>query len=149
MHFKQSVAVALFLGALLAACSAQPGTPTAASSAGIGVPVSVAGGTYTNVTPDELAEMLKSGDFLFVNTHIPYEGELEQTDAFIAFEDSGPQRVGEYPADTNATIVLYCRTGRMSSIVAEELVQAGYTNVWNLDGGMIAWEQAGYAVLSQ
>jgi len=149
MHFKRSVAIALFLGALLAACKAQPGTPTADSSAGIGVPVSVAGGTYTNVTPDELAETLTGNDFLFVNTHIPYEGEIEQTDIFIPFKDSGPQRVGEYPADMNAKIVLYCRTGRMSSIVAEELVQAGYTNVWNLDGGMIAWEHAGYAVLNR
>ena len=80
---------------------------------------------------------------------LPYEGEIEQTDALIAFEDGGPQRIGEYPDDTNAKIVLYCRTGRMSSIVAEELVQAGYTNVWNLAGGMIAWEQAGYAVLNR
>lgn len=147
MHFKRSAAVALFLGALLAACKAPPGTPTTAASAGIGVPVSVAGGIYTNVTPDELAEMLTGSDFLLVNTHIPYEGEIEQTDIFIPFENSGPQRIGEYPDDTNATIVLYCRTGRMSASVAEALVQAGYTNVWNLDGGMIAWEQAGYAVL--
>lgn len=149
MHSQRSIPFALFLSALLAACSAQPGTPTAAPSAGMGVPVSVAGGTYINVTPNEVAEMLKGSDLLFVNTHIPYEGEIEQTDAFIAFEARGAQRVGEYPADTNAKIVLYCRSGRMSAIVAEALVQAGYTDVWNLDGGMIAWEQAGYAVLNR
>ena len=149
MRSRCSMAVALFFGVVIVACSAPPATPTVAPSGDHGAPVSVAGGAYTNVTPDQLAKMLQSKDFLFVNTHVPYEGEIEQTDAFIAFEDSGPQRVGEYPADTNATIVLYCRSGRMSSIVAEELVQAGYTDVWNLDGGMIAWEQAGYAVLSQ
>ncbi len=31
----------------------------------------------------------------------------------------------------------------MSAIAAQELVKAGYTNVWNLDGGMAAWEQQG------
>jgi rhodanese-related sulfurtransferase len=93
--------------------------------------------------------MLASKDFLFVNTHVPYEGEIEQTDAFIAFEESGPQRVGEYPADKSAKIVLYCRSGRMSAIVAEELVNSGYTNIWNLDGGMIAWEKAGYTIIDR
>ncbi len=29
------------------------------------------------------------------------------------------------------------------ALVLKELVKAGYTNVWNLDGGMAAWEQQG------
>ncbi len=146
MLSRRSMAVAMFFGGVIVACSAQP---SAAPSESVGAPVRVAGGTYTNVTPDQLAGMLKSGDFLFVNTHIPYEGEIEQTDAFIAFAESGPQRVGDYPADKDAQVVLYCRSGRMSAIVAEELVKAGYTDVWNLEGGMIAWEQAGHEVLSK
>ncbi|MDX1251538.1 MAG: hypothetical protein IDH49_04670 [Gammaproteobacteria bacterium] len=32
----------------------------------------------------------------------------------------------------------------MSAIAAEKLVRLGYTNVWNLQGGMMAWEKAGY-----
>jgi rhodanese-related sulfurtransferase len=34
----------------------------------------------------------------------------------------------------------------MSRIAAERLVSLGYTKVWNLDGGMQAWEQAGYEI---
>ncbi len=87
-------------------------------------------------------------DFFFVNTHIPYEGEIEETDAFIAY-DKTAQQLNSYPADKNAKIALYCRSGRMSAIAAQELVKAGYTNVWNLDGGMVAWEQAGYKLMSK
>lgn len=34
----------------------------------------------------------------------------------------------------------------MSEIAARELVKQGYTHIWNLDGGMVAWEQAGLQV---
>ena len=137
--------IILLVSGFTAACNVQPVAPIATSTAG--TLVRVEGGVYTNITPAQLAEMLRSKDFVFVNTHTPYDGEIEQTDAFIPFVEDGPKRVGEYPADKNAGIVLYCRSGRMSAIVAEELVKAGYTHVRNLEGGMKAWEQAGYKLI--
>ena len=147
MISQRLLLMTLVFSGLLAACGAQPVAPTATPSSG--VPMSVEGGTYTDITPAQLAEMLKSKDFIFINTHIPYEGEIAQTDAFIPFEENGPQRVNEYPADKSAKVVLYCRSGRMSTIVAKELVKAGYTHVWNLDGGMIAWEKAGFELIKK
>jgi len=34
----------------------------------------------------------------------------------------------------------------MSDIAAKTLIQLGYTNIWNLDGGMVAWENAGFPI---
>ncbi|HKZ82158.1 MAG TPA: rhodanese-like domain-containing protein [Anaerolineae bacterium] len=133
----------LIIAGLMTACSAQATAPVTDSSSG--VPVSVEGGAYTNITPAQLADLLKSKDFFFANTHIPYEGEIEQTDGFIPYDEI-TQRLSELPADKNAKIVLYCRSGRMSAIAAEALVKGGYTDVWNLDGGMIAWEEAGFSL---
>jgi len=90
--------------------------------------------------------MLARKDFFFVNVHIPYEGEIARTDAFIPF-DRTPALIPEYPADKNAKIVLYCRSGRMSDIAARKLAAAGYTNLFNLAGGMIAWQKAGLPVV--
>ncbi|HYW82747.1 MAG TPA: rhodanese-like domain-containing protein, partial [Spirochaetia bacterium] len=81
-------------------------------------------------------------DFFLVNVHLPYQGEIPQTDAFIPF-DQTQARLDKYPADKSARIVLYCRSGRMSDIAARELVRQGYTHVFNLAGGMIEWESSG------
>lgn len=132
--------VAPMLIALLAACGGQTPAPTAAPTTA--VKVAVEDGTYFNLTPIQLADMLKQKDFFFVNVHIPYEGEIDPTDAQLPYDQTA-QLLSQYPADKNAKIVLYCRSGRMSSIAAKELVKAGYTNVWNLDGGMSAWQVQG------
>lgn len=103
-------------------------------------------GTYVDLTPDELAALLKNKDFLFINVHIPYAGEIEQTDLFLPY-DQAAQQLDQLPADKNAKIVVYCRSDHMSRISVNEWVKAGYTNLYNLDGGFEAWEQAGYELL--
>jgi rhodanese-related sulfurtransferase len=101
---------------------------------------------FTDITVDELSTMLEAKDFLFVNTHIPYEGEIAHTDAFIPYDQLAAHS-DQLPADKDAKIVLYCRSGRMSEIAGAELVEQGYTNVYELDGGMIAWENAGLPLI--
>jgi phage shock protein E len=123
-------------------------TPVAAASAPAAREVMVAGaGTYVDVSPADFAAMLAAKTFRLINVHVPYEGEIEGTDLFIPF-DQIEQRRAELPSDTGARLVLYCRTGRMSAIAAESLVKLGYTDVWNLAGGMVAWEQAGYPLVT-
>jgi rhodanese-related sulfurtransferase len=79
---------------------------------------------------------------LLINVHIPYEGEIQGTDAFIPFNTIA-DALDALPADKDAEIVLYCMSGRMSEIAATTLVEHGYTNVRHVRGGMIAWRQAG------
>lgn len=124
---------------ILSACSPQAAQPVTGKS------VQVEGGSYFNVTPAELKTMLYKKDFIFVNVHIPFAGNIAGTDLSIPY-DQIEQNLAKLPADKNAKIVLYCRSGRMSAIAAAALVKLGYTNLWNLDGGMVAWEQAGYEI---
>lgn len=138
---KKLFFLCLLLLLVLAAC--QAAKPAEAVTGSI---VKVDGGSYLNVTPAELKNMLTNKDFVFVNVHIPFAGNIANTDLSIAY-DQIEQNLTKLPADKNAKIVLYCRSGRMSSIVAEALVKLGYTNLWNLDGGMVTWEQAGYEIV--
>ena len=101
-----------------------------------------------DILPQELNAMLAEKDFFLVNVHIPYEGELEKTDAFIPYNQV-ESRLDEFPKDRDSKIVLYCRSGRMSEDAARVLVKAGYSRVYNLDGGFIAWSAAGYSLIQK
>jgi rhodanese-related sulfurtransferase len=137
---KPIFVIVLILGSILiAACSS---TSTPVTGEVVGEKVSVSGGEYTNVNVDELETMLESKDFVFVNVHIPFEGDLPNTDLSIPFNEID-QNLDRLPEDKDAKIVLYCRSGSMSNTASETLVALGYTNVWNLDGGFNAWKAAG------
>ena len=113
----------------------------------VGEKVNADGGTYNNITADELDSMLKKKDFVFVNVHIPFEGNIADTDLSIPYDQiTEPANLAQLPVDKNAKIVLYCRSGRMSAIAAEELVKLGYANIWNLKGGMLEWERDGFEI---
>lgn len=110
--------------------------------------VSVDSGIYTDVSVEGLVAMLEDKDFPLINVHIPYEGEIESTDEFVPFNEI-ESNLDKFPADKDAKVVVYCRSGSMSAQAAQTLVELGYSDVWNLDGGMIAWENSGRTLLNQ
>ena len=98
---------------------------------------------YFDISVLQLAEMMLNKEFTLVNVHIPYEGELPKTDLFIPFDRiTDTENLKKLP-DKNAQIVLYCRSGSMSTSAAKNLVQLGYTNIMELDGGFNTWKRAG------
>lgn len=103
---------------------------------------------FKTLTSFQLATMLKKKDFLFINVHTPYEGEISNTDAFIPFNKIS-DNLDELPKEKTAKIVLYCRSGRMSEIAARKLTQLGFSQVFHLSGGMIDWQKSGYKVLER
>lgn len=103
---------------------------------------------YYDIGNATLIQMFKNKDFVLVNVHIPYAGELANTDAFIPY-DTIERNLGKLPSDKNAKIVLYCRSGSMSATAAQKLSALGYTNVYNLAGGMNEWEERGNTIIKE
>lgn len=108
--------------------------------------VPVDGESYQVINVTQLKPMLDNKDFVLVNVHIPYEGEIEGTDLFIPY-DQIEENLGKLPADKGAKIIVYCRSDRMSGIAAKTLIRLGYTNITDVDGGFIAWEKQGYPLI--
>lgn len=53
-------------------------------------------------------------------------------------------RLAEIPTDKE--VIVTCRSGNRSSQVATFLREQGFTNVHNMEGGILAWQQAGLPV---
>lgn len=98
------------------------------------------GAGWERVSPSALQERMGAEDVYLVNVHVPYEGEIPGTDAFISYLDITSQ-LDALPDD--GTVVIYCRSGNMSTQAAQEMVDAGFTDFAELDGGFIAWEADG------
>jgi rhodanese-related sulfurtransferase len=130
---RAALAALSILLLLVAAACGSPASP-AASPASAG---------YRNLTPAELQTLLARTDPFLLDVHVPNQGYLVGTDARIPYTDV-VGRAAELPADRDALIVVYCMSGRMSAIAADDLVRLGYRDVLNLEGGMLAWRAAGY-----
>lgn len=74
-------------------------------------------------------------------------GYIPGTDFNIDFREI-KARHRELDADHGDHIVVYCQSGHRSNIAAETLADLGYTRVYNVNGSMNAWMEAGYPVAS-
>lgn len=132
--------VGLLLAVLLVGCSVASTGADAVDVDWETLPRNGAG--FRKINVDQLVTLLEQQDLPLINTHIPYEGELPGTDAFVPFDEI-PAYADLLPADKEAPFVIYCRSGSMSASAGGELADLGYTNVLDLEGGMRAWERSG------
>lgn len=139
-HLVRLAAAAAATTSMLSACGGSDGSSEPVAT------VSVAADSVDLIGPSAFADYIDDNpDVPVVNVHIPYEGHIDGTDSFIAFDSI--LQSDELPSDMTAPIALYCRSGNMSAQAASDLADAGYTNVIDLDGGMNAWDAAGYALV--
>ncbi len=143
MKFLYPRVLVVFSTLIIAACS----TSDISIAGELGQVVLVeGGGTYTDIIPQELKGLMDGEDLFIVNVHVPFAGDIPATDAHVPFDEIEDNLL-EFPAAKDAKIVVYCRSGSMSAISARDLVEAGYSNVYNLDGGFRAWSVAGYELI--
>jgi adenylyltransferase/sulfurtransferase len=95
------------------------------------------------ITPTELKERLDAGDVpLLVDVREAFEASIAD------LPEHGQVRIptGEFPLrfseiDPDAEVVVYCRSGSRSEWATRILMQHGYENVRNLEGGVLGWRQ--------
>lgn len=94
---------------------------------------------FQDITASELKAALKEKDFFLLDVHIPEQKHIEGTDAFIPYNEI-EKYIEKLPKNKNTKIVVYCRTGSMSAAASKTLLRLGYKDIYNLIGGIEAWE---------
>jgi rhodanese-related sulfurtransferase len=101
--------------------------------------------SFKNITVTELETKLQQGDLRLVDVRTDAEiaqGKIPQGEPLPLHLI--PLRLGEM--DKNATTVFYCRSGGRSAQAAAFAAANGFADVYNLQGGIIAWANAGLPV---
>ena len=95
---------------------------------------------YTRITPEEAILMMSDdGDvvILDVRTEEEYNSGHIQNAILIPHDEIRERAEKELP-DKNQVVLVYCRSGARSETAARELIDMGYTNVYDF-GGIIDW----------
>jgi len=105
-------------------------------------------GGYKNISVDQFIEMMGHKDFTLINVHVPYRGEIAETDLLLPFHAIDQQKE-KLPDDLNTKIVVYCMSGPMGYVAAEKLVAMGYRRVIHFQGGMVSWKKSGKSLVNR
>ena len=132
-HLPNSWLVTGLLAVVLAACAAADDD----SNRGTGP---------QSITAGELAEQIQ---LLRAPLILDVRSEEEYADGHILGalnipHDQLGNRLSEIDAAKTDEIVVHCRSGYRARVAGKILVEAGYSDVRDLDGHMNAWQRGGY-----
>lgn len=87
----------------------------------------------------ELKQLMDSGaDFQLIDVREPSEFEDANLNGELIPMNTVPQNVERFSKDKQ--VVVHCRSGKRSANVIQFLeTNFGYTNLYNLEGGILAW----------
>ena len=68
---------------------------------------------------------------------------------FVGYDNFKIETVEKLIPNKNNQIVVYCSLGIRSEDIAERLKKSGYTNVYNLYGGIFEWKNTNFSVYNE
>jgi rhodanese-related sulfurtransferase len=112
---------------------------------------------FENVSVHEAEGMIEEGNVFILDVRTPDEfnsSHIKGATLIPVSNVSGSNlsserlleaRIDEVP---RKKVLVYCKSGRRSVSASTMLVDAGYSEVYNMEGGINAWIDAGYPVVS-
>lgn len=80
-------------------------------------------------------------DFIFIDVREPYEYEEFNLGARLIPLGEIMDNLHLLDGHKNDEIIVHCRSGKRSGMAVDILNQAGFTNVTNVKGGVLCWQE--------
>lgn len=105
--------------------------------------------TYSNVSVIDLNEVVEGGnDVIILDVRTPSEvseGYVKNAQNLDINGSTFKQQAEQL--DKSKTVYVYCRSGHRSQIASKTLIEMGFNDVRNVEGGFLAWADKGYQIV--
>lgn len=126
------------------------GLPIMATACGVG---EISSDGYENAPVSHVHEHVLMGDaspipFMVIDVRTPEEyAEGHIRGAKLIPVDTLEGHLAEVPKDKQ--VYVYCHSGGRSAKAAKLLAEHGFSRIENMQGGIVAWKEAGYEVVKE
>lgn len=97
---------------------------------------------YEDVDAVQFAEMMKDKNSIVIDVRAPEElsdGSVPGYKMINYFDPSFQSKIAQL--DKSKTYLVYCRSGNRSGNACKAMAQMGFENLYNLKGGISAWNR--------
>jgi len=100
------------------------------------------------VNPVEFSEVIAQPGVIILDVRTPEEfnaGHIENAININVADSNFSSEVSKL--DKDATVAVYCRSANRSGVATKEMAELGFTDMYDMQGGIIDWEAAGGPVV--
>ena len=108
--------------------------------------------TMQSISADDLRERMRSEDRpVLINALSEDAYQARRIPGSINVTEEHLECAENVIPDKDQDIVVYCANAdcQASPKAAEDLLEMGYTNVWDFEEGLAGWKEAGYTLTGQ
>jgi thioredoxin len=103
---------------------------------------------FKHLSAAEAKKIIEEEKILILDVRTPreyYSGYLAEAKLIPLNQLS--ERISELKAYQNQNILIYCRSGNRSIVASEILINKGFKKIFNLENGILEWQEKGYPIV--
>ncbi len=103
------------------------------------------GEPFYRIDVQEAKRMIDDGDVQVIDTREPYEHAEGHVPGSLRIQHMAILLQADKLA-TDRPVLFICKSGQRSAVAAEFAASLGLEDIYSVDGGIVAWEAAGFPV---